>query len=80
MGSSNLTTRSLATVSDTTSYQQSPYLNWKLFPDFERLLTQTKPEVAVPVFQALITATRERFLELEKSFEPTWEGSIGQRK
>ncbi|ORZ13195.1 hypothetical protein BCR42DRAFT_331073 [Absidia repens] len=74
---SNTTTRSLTTLSDA-SYQQSPYLNWKLFPDFERLLTQTKPAVAVPIFQALITATRERFLELEKSFEPTWEGTIGQ--
>lgn len=62
------------------SYKDSPYLDWKLFPDFKRLLTLTEPTQAVPIFQALLNDTRERFLALEKSFEPTWEGSIGKRK
>lgn len=63
-----------------TSYKQTPFLNWKLFPDFEHLLTQTKPDIAVPAFQKLIAAAKEQFIELEKSFEPTWEGTIGKRK
>ncbi|KAI8076830.1 uncharacterized protein BX664DRAFT_344056 [Halteromyces radiatus] len=71
------TIRPFVTVADKTVYQ-SPYLNWKLFPDFEKLLTQTAPAVAIPVFQELLTDTRTRFLELEKSFEPTWEGTIGK--
>lgn len=64
----------------TASYKQTPFLNWKLFPDFEHLLTQTKPDIAVPAFQKLIAAAKEQFIELEKSFEPTWEGTIGKRK
>ncbi|CEG82892.1 hypothetical protein RMATCC62417_16884 [Rhizopus microsporus] len=60
------------------SYKQTPFLNWKLFPDFEHLLTQTKPDIAVPAFQKLIAAAKEQFIELEKSFEPTWEGTIGK--
>ncbi|KAI8332360.1 hypothetical protein BC941DRAFT_462879 [Chlamydoabsidia padenii] len=68
----------MATATPTVDFMKSPYLNWKLFPDYQRLLTLTKPADAVPIFQALLNTTRERFLELEKSFEPTWEGSIGK--
>ncbi|KAI9320888.1 hypothetical protein BX666DRAFT_2017870 [Dichotomocladium elegans] len=58
--------------------KQSPFVNWKLFPDFETLVGQCKPEVAVPVFEELIDSVQEQFLELEKQFEPTWEGTIGK--
>jgi oligopeptidase A len=61
-------------------YQQTPYLKWNLFPDFEHLVTQTKPSIAVPAFQKLISAAKDQFLEIEKNFEPTWDGTIGQCK
>ncbi|KAI9269139.1 hypothetical protein BDA99DRAFT_503658 [Phascolomyces articulosus] len=71
--------RSMATVTnETTAYKESPFVQWHLYPDFEKLLSECKPEQAIPVFQQLINATREKFLALEKKFEPTFEGTIGQ--
>ncbi|KAI8985057.1 hypothetical protein BDB01DRAFT_842942 [Pilobolus umbonatus] len=55
-----------------------PFLNWKLFPDYKHILTQTSPEVAVPLFQNLIKQAQEQFIRLEENFEPTYEGSIGR--
>lgn len=73
--------RSLATVTrDVKSFKQSPFVKWKLFPDFETILTQCKPEVAVPAFEQLINSVRDEFLQLEKQFEPTWDGTIGKCK
>lgn len=73
--------RSLATVTqDIKPYKKSPFVQWKLFPDFETLLTQCKPEVAVPAFEQLINSVRDEFLQLEKQFEPTWDGTIGKCK
>ncbi|KAI8143543.1 hypothetical protein BJV82DRAFT_610813 [Fennellomyces sp. T-0311] len=71
--------RTMATVtSETTSYKQSAFVQWKLFPDFERLLEECKPEQAVPIFEQLLDAAREEFLTLEKQFQPTYEGTIGK--
>ena len=73
--------RTMATVtSETTPYKQSAFVQWKLFPDFERLLEESKPAQAVPIFEQLLDAAREQFLALEKHFEPTYEGTIGQCK
>ncbi|KAI8967973.1 hypothetical protein BDF20DRAFT_908237 [Mycotypha africana] len=55
-----------------------PFLKWKLFPDFGYLVTQTSPAIAVPAFKKLITAARDQFIEMEKNFEPTYEGTIGK--
>lgn len=74
----NQSFRGLATV--TKGYNQTPFLNWKLFPDFGHLVTQTTPSIAVPAFQKLIDAARNQFIEIEKNFEPTWDGTIGQCK
>ncbi|KAL9537970.1 hypothetical protein MBANPS3_011303 [Mucor bainieri] len=71
-------TRFASTMTKDLSYKQTPFLNWKLFPDFEHLVTQTSPTVAVPAFEKLIAAAREEFLEIEKNFEPTWDGTIGK--
>ncbi|KAI7901455.1 uncharacterized protein BX663DRAFT_531870 [Cokeromyces recurvatus] len=68
----------MATTTVDNSYKQTPFLKWKLFPDFEYLITQTSPAIAVPAFEKLIAAAREQFLEIEKGFEPTWEGTIGR--
>ncbi|KAI9475959.1 MAG: hypothetical protein EXX96DRAFT_575260 [Benjaminiella poitrasii] len=70
--------RSLATVAYDTSYKQTPFLKWKLFPDFEHLITQTSPAIAVPAFNKLIAAAKAQFIEIEKNFDPTWEGTIGR--
>lgn len=70
--------RGLATIAK--DYQQTPFLKWKLFPDFGHLVTQTTPSIAVPAFQKLISAARDQFVEIEKNFEPTWDGTIGQCK
>ncbi|KAI8352883.1 hypothetical protein BD560DRAFT_408624 [Blakeslea trispora] len=59
-------------------YKQTPFLKWSLFPDFELLVTQTKPAIAVPAFEKLIAAAKDQFLEIEKNFEPTYEGTIGK--
>ncbi|KAG1344963.1 hypothetical protein G6F62_004308 [Rhizopus arrhizus] len=67
-----------ATTTHDLSYKQTPFLQWKLFPDFEHLVTQTAPAIAVPAFQKLIEAAKAQFVELEKTFEPTWEGTIGK--
>ncbi|KAI9007907.1 hypothetical protein CLU79DRAFT_723439 [Phycomyces nitens] len=56
--------------------EQTPFVNWKLFPDFERILTYTKPSEAVPIFEALIEATKADFLKLENDFKPTWEDTM----
>ncbi|KAG0177041.1 hypothetical protein DFQ29_005324 [Apophysomyces sp. BC1021] len=74
------TIRRMATTTEAPvlRYKETPFVRWKLFPDFERVLTQTKPEVAVPVFEEIIKTTRDQFLALEKKLEPTWEGSISQ--
>ena len=69
-----------ATTNHDLSYKQTPFLQWKLFPDFEHLVTQTAPAIAVPAFQKLIEAAKAQFVELEKTFEPTWEGTIGKCK
>lgn len=69
-----------ATTNHDLSYKQTPFLQWKLFPDFEHLVTQTAPAIAVPAFQKLIEAAKAQFIELEKTFEPTWEGTIGKCK
>ncbi|KAI9276258.1 hypothetical protein BY458DRAFT_532828 [Sporodiniella umbellata] len=60
------------------SYKQTPFLQWKLFPDFQHLVTQTSPEIAVPVFQKLIEAAKEQFLQLEKTFKPDYDSTIGK--
>ncbi|KAL7312219.1 hypothetical protein PS15m_008008 [Mucor circinelloides] len=67
-----------STITKDLSYKQTPFLNWKLFPDFELLVSQTTPAIAVPAFEKLIAAAREEFLEIEKNFEPTWDGTIGK--
>lgn len=72
--------RFASTMTKDLSYKQTPFLNWKLFPDFEHLVTQTSPAIAVPAFEKLIAAAKEEFLEIEKNFEPTWDGTIGKRK
>lgn len=73
--------RSMATaINDTIAYKQSPFVQWKLFPDFEKLLGECKPEQAIPVFQQLINEARDKFLALEKEFQPTFDGTIGQCK
>ena len=73
--------RSMATaINDTIAYKQSPFVQWKLFPDFEKLLGECKPEQAIPAFQQLINETRDKFLAMEKQFEPTFNGTIGQCK
>lgn len=70
-------TRHLATVTDA-SYKQSAFVQWKLFPDFQKALTQCQPGQAVPVFEQLLDAAQAKFLDMEKHFEPTWDGTIGQ--
>ncbi|KAF1806574.1 hypothetical protein V8B55DRAFT_1457797 [Mucor lusitanicus] len=70
--------RFASTMTKDLSYKQTPFLNWKLFPDFEHLVTQTSPAIAVPAFEKLIAAAKEEFLEIEKNFEPTWDGTIGK--
>lgn len=60
-----------------TQVSQNPFLDWHLFPDFQHLLTQCKPATAVPIFEKFLNNAEERFKQLEKSFTPTWEGSIG---
>lgn len=74
-----LSVRRLASVASPVDYKKSSFVQWKLFPDFEKLLTEAKPETAVPVFQAMINDVRQRFVDLENHFEPTWEGTIGRR-
>jgi hypothetical protein len=64
--------RSLATQAS-----QNPFLDWHLFPNFQHLLTQCKPAIAIPIFEKFLDNAEERFKQLEKSFTPTWEGSIG---
>ncbi|CAO3693377.1 unnamed protein product [Rhizopus stolonifer] len=59
-------------------YKQTPFLQWKLFPNFQYLVTQTSPTIAVPAFQKLIEAAKEQFIQLEKTFEPTYNGTIGK--
>lgn len=63
-----------------TQVSENPFLDWHLFPDFQHLLTQCKPAVAVPIFEKFLENAEERFKQLEKSFTPTWEGSIGLSK
>jgi oligopeptidase A len=70
--------RSMASV--TPAYKETPFLKWKLFPDFEHLVTQTSPAIAVPAFEKLIDAAKHQFVQIEKTFEPTWDGTIGQCK
>lgn len=70
--------RHLATVTDA-SYKQSAFVQWKLFPDFQKALTQCHPGQAVPIFKQLLDAAQAKFLDMEKHFEPTWDGTIGQR-
>lgn len=72
--------RNLATTKDLPAYKETPFLKWKLFPDFEHLVTQTSPAIAVPAFEKLIEAAKEQFLQIEKTFKPTWNGTIGQCK
>lgn len=72
--------RFASTTTKDLSYRETPFLSWKLFPDFEHLVTQTSPAIAVPAFEKLIAAAREEFLEIEKNFEPTWDGTIGKCK
>ena len=73
--------RSFATtIAKDVSYKQTPFLNWKLFPDFEHLVTQTTPAIAIPAFEKLIAAAKQEFLDIEKNFEPTWDGTIGKCK
>jgi oligopeptidase A len=74
-----LNQRSMASIV-TKDYKQTPFLNWTLFPDFELLVTQATPAIAIPAFQKLIAAAQEQFLAIEKTFEPTWDGTIGQCK
>lgn len=66
----------LAFMSTTAAYKETPFLKWKLFPDFEHLVTQATPAIAVPAFEKLIEAAKEQFLQMK--FEPTYEGTIGQ--
>lgn len=63
-----------------TTYKETPFLNWKLFPDFQHLVDQTSPAIAVPAFEKIIAAAKEQFVQIEKTFEPTWDGTIGQCK
>lgn len=63
-----------------TSYKETPFLQWKLFPDFQRLVDQTSPAIAVPAFEKIIEAAKEQFVAIEKTFEPTWDGTIGKCK
>ncbi|KAI8879564.1 zincin [Backusella circina FSU 941] len=67
--------RRMATVA-AHDYKDIPFLKWHLFPNFEYLLTQTEPAVAVPIFKKLLDAAQQQFLEMK--FEPTYEGTIGQ--
>lgn len=60
-----------------TQVSENPFLNWQLFPDFENLLTQCQPATAIPIFEKFLDRAEERFKQLESSFSPTWEGSIG---
>lgn len=62
------------------TYKETPFLKWKLFPDFQHLVDQTSPAVAVPAFEKIIEAAKKQFVQIEKTFEPTWEGTIGQCK
>ncbi|CEP16898.1 hypothetical protein [Parasitella parasitica] len=72
-------TRNFATaLKKDVSYKQTPFLNWKLFPDFQHLVTQTSPAVAIPAFEKLIAAAKEEFIDIEKNFEPSWDGTIGK--
>jgi oligopeptidase A len=57
-------------------YKDIAFLKWNLFPNFEYLLTQTEPAVAVPIFKKLLDAAQQQFLAMK--FEPTYEGTIGQ--
>lgn len=66
----------MAFMSTTAAYKETPFLKWKLFPDFEHLVTQATPAIAVPAFEKLIEAAKEQFLQMK--FEPTYEGTIGQ--
>ncbi|KAI7889150.1 uncharacterized protein EV154DRAFT_539003 [Mucor mucedo] len=61
-----------------TTYKETPFLKWKLFPDFQHLVDQTSPAIAVPAFEKIIEAAKEQFVQIEKTFEPTWDGTIGQ--
>ncbi|KAI8060937.1 hypothetical protein BC940DRAFT_310993 [Gongronella butleri] len=75
--------RSLATVRDTKTgtlkeYERSPFLQWDLFPDYEAVARNVKPEQAVPFFTAFLEDSKQQFLEMEKTFEPTWESTIGR--
>ena len=75
------TFRTMTTATnEITAYKQSPFVQWKLFPNFEKLLGECKPEQAIPVFQQLINEARDKFLALEKEFQPTFDGTIGQCK
>jgi oligopeptidase A len=77
----NQSYRSMASVAaKDVNYKQTPFLNWKLFPDFQHLVTQTSPAIAIPAFQKLIAAAQEQFISIEKTLEPTWDGTIGQCK
>jgi oligopeptidase A len=69
--------RRMATLA-TNDYKDIAFLKWKLFPNFEYLLTQTEPAVAVPIFKKLLDAAQQQFLAMK--FEPTYEGTIGQCK
>ncbi|KAG2235667.1 hypothetical protein INT48_008543 [Thamnidium elegans] len=61
-----------------TTYKETPFLQWKLFPDFQKLVNETSPAIAVPVFEKIIEAAKEQFIAIEKTFEPTWDGTIGK--
>ncbi|KAF7726616.1 hypothetical protein EC973_008580 [Apophysomyces ossiformis] len=76
----NTAIRRMATVNEKPAlqYKETPFVKWKLFPDFESVLAQTSPETAVPVFEEMVKTTRDRFLALEKELQPTWDGTIGQ--
>lgn len=63
-----------------TTYKETPFLKWKLFPDFQHLVDQTSPAIAVPAFEKIIEAAKEQFVQIEKTFEPTWDGTVGQCK
>ncbi|ORX61756.1 zincin [Hesseltinella vesiculosa] len=73
-----MTTVTPSHPTSTKNLDESPFLKWDLFPDFETLVSQVKPEQAVPFFKALLDDTRDQFLTMEKNFEPTWESTIGQ--
>lgn len=63
-----------------TTYKETPFLQWKLFPDFQKLVNETSPAIAVPAFEKIIEAAKEQFIAIEKTFEPTWDGTIGKCK